>query len=151
MHQRMWRGRQRTRCSASARPKGLAVGVGGITGTQASREDNPPEKLAPSASNQNFAGVAPSIPSTTTQEESMRPITSAKTAAGIAAASLALAASGDEYQFIVSGDPAAVATAGVSAGESATGPLDVRERAVAESTTMALTSIKPSGFVLVIR
>lgn len=62
-----------------------------------------------------------------------------------------LAASGDEYQYIVSGDPVAAATAGCASGESATGPLDVRRCAVAESRAMALTSIKNTGFVIVIR
>ncbi len=79
-----------------------------------------------------------------------------RTAALGAATALALAsapstASGDEYQFIVSGDMAAAATAGRNAGESASGALDVRQHAVAASSTMALTSIKPSGFVMVVR
>ena len=66
-------------------------------------------------------------------------------------AAIPLAASGDNYQYIVSGDTAAVAVAGVVAGESATASLDVRRYDVAESRTLALTSIKPTGFVMVIR
>jgi RNA polymerase sigma-70 factor (ECF subfamily) len=72
-------------------------------------------------------------------------------ATALAFASAPSAVSGDEYQFIVSGDMAAAATAGRNAGESASGALDVRQRAVAASSTMALTSIKPSGFVMVVR
>ena len=72
-------------------------------------------------------------------------------ATALAFASAPSAVSGDEYQFIVSGDMAAAATAGRNAGESATGALDVRQHAVAASSTMALTSIKPSGFVMVVR
>ena len=81
--------------------------------------------------------------------ETMR--TSAKAAAGIAAASLAFAASGDGYQFIISGDPVAAAEVGVGAGESATGPLDVREHDVADSATMALSSIKDGATILYVR
>ena len=72
-------------------------------------------------------------------------------ATALAFASAPSAVSGDEYQFIVSGDMAAAATAGRNAGESASGALDVRQHAVAASSTMALTSIKPSGFVMVVR
>jgi hypothetical protein len=79
-----------------------------------------------------------------------------RTAALGAATALALAAtpsaaSGDEYQFIVSGDMTAAATAGRTAGESANGPLDVRHHAVAESRAMALSSIKNNGIVIVVR
>ena len=71
--------------------------------------------------------------------------------AAFAAAGAAVPAPADEYQFIISGDTASAATAGVVAAESATGPLDVRHRAVAESRPMALSSIKNGGFVMVIR
>ena len=72
-------------------------------------------------------------------------------ASALALASAPSAASGDEYQFIVSGDTAAAATAGVVEAESTAGPLDVRHHAVAESRAMALSSIKNGSFVIVVR
>lgn len=72
-------------------------------------------------------------------------------ASALALASAPSAASGDEYQFIVSGDPVAVAKAGVVAAESSAGSLDVRHHAVAESRTMALSSIKNGSFIIVLR
>ena len=72
-------------------------------------------------------------------------------ASALALASAPSAASGDEYQFIVSGDTAAAATAGVVEAESTAGPLDVRHHAVAESRAVALSSIKNGSFVIVVR
>ncbi len=95
------------------------------------------------------------LPSSTTQEQ--QPMnTHTRTAAIGAASALALAAtphaaSGDGYQFIISGDPVAAAEVGVGSGESATGPLDVREHDVADSATMALSSIKDGATILYVR
>jgi len=97
---------------------------------------------------------ADAMPLISTGDQSMN-ATTRKAALGaataLALASVPSAASGDEYQFIVSGDMATAATTGLSSGESATGPLSVRQHAVAESRTMALSSVKPFGFVMVIR
>ena len=57
----------------------------------------------------------------------------------------------DAYRFIISGDPVVAASAGMTAGESVTGPLDVRHHAVAESRAMALTSVKNNGFIITIK
>ena len=97
--------------------------------------------------------------------------TAERTAALGAATALALvatplAASGDGYQYIISGDPIAAATAGVASVESAarslevrqlaaagslTKPLDVRQHATAESSTTALISQKLSAFTIILR
>ena len=75
-----------------------------------------------------------------------------RVATGIAAASLALAASGDGYQYIISGDPVAAATAGVSAARSTPpGPLEMRQHVATRSTATALTSKKPLAFMMIIR
>ena len=73
-----------------------------------------------------------------------------RAAAMLAAGTMALAAGG-EYQYIVSGDPDVAAIAGSTSAESTTGALDVRHHSVAESSTMALTSIKGTGFFIVVR
>ena len=73
---------------------------------------------------------------------------------GVAAMQLVplVALAEDAYQFIISGDPVVVASAGMTTGESATGSLDVRHHVVAESCAMALTSIKTdAGFVIIIK
>lgn len=72
-------------------------------------------------------------------------------ASALALAAAPLAATGDSYQFIISGDPVAAAEVGVGSGESATGPLDVREHDVADSATMALSSIKDGATILFVR
>ena len=103
--------------------------------------------------------ASPSVPSVPdlsappTQEKNMNATTlrTLAVSAAFAAAGAAVPAPADEYQFIISGDTASAATAGVVAAESATGPLDVRHHAVAESRAMALSSIKNGGFVMVIR
>ena len=94
-----------------------------------------------------------------------------RTAALGAATALAMAAappaaSADGYQYIISGDPIAAATAGVASVESAarslevrqhaaagslTRPLDVRQHATAESGTTALNSQKLSAFTIIVR
>ena len=71
---------------------------------------------------------------------------------GVAAMLLVpLVALADAYQFIISGDPVVVASAGMTTGESATGSLDVRHHAVAESRAMALTSVKNNGLIITIK
>ena len=100
--------------------------------------------------------ASPSVPDLSApppQEKNMNATTlrTLAVSAAFAAAGAAVPAPADEYQFIISGDTASAATAGVVAAESATGPLDVRHRAVAESRPMALSSIKNGGFVMVIR
>jgi hypothetical protein len=72
-------------------------------------------------------------------------------ASALALAAAPLAATGDSYQFIISGDPVAAAEVGVGSGESATGPLDVREHDVADSSTMALSSIMDGATILFVR
>ena len=94
-----------------------------------------------------------------------------RTAAMGAATALALAAappaaSADGYQFIISGNPVAAATAGVASGESAAKPLEVlqhaaagsltqalevRQHSIAESGTTALNSQKPLAFKMIVR
>ena len=77
--------------------------------------------------------------------------TSLLAASAAIALSAAPPAASADYQYIISGDPAGAATAGIAVGESATGPLEVRERVVAESPAGALTSKKPVGTVLLVR
>ena len=82
--------------------------------------------------------------------------------AAMAVAPLA-AANGDEYQFIISGDPVAAETAGISSGSSETVPLTVgtlsdgfvhesefeaRSRTVDESATSALRFDKFKGIII---
>ena len=93
-----------------------------------------------------------------------------RTAALGAATALAMAAAppaaSADYQYIISGDPVAAATAGVTSVESAarslevrqlaaagslTKPLDVRQHATAESGTTALNSQKLSAFTIIVR
>lgn len=86
-------------------------------------------------------------------------------ATALALATAPLAATGD-YQYMISGDPIAAATAGVASVESATRslevrqhaaagsltkPLDVRQHATAESSTTALNSQKLSAFMIIVR
>ena len=85
------------------------------------------------------------------QGENMNITQTTRAAAMLAAGTIALAAGGDEYQYIVSGDPDVAAIAGSTSAESTTGALDVRHHSVAESSTMALTSIKGTGFFIVVR
>ena len=72
-------------------------------------------------------------------------------AALASAMAFAAAATADAaYQYIVSGDPVAAAAVGAVSGESQAGPLEVRERTVAESDKSALNSRNPIGTVLVV-
>ena len=57
----------------------------------------------------------------------------------------------DGYRFIVSGDPAEVATVGVSTARTAPDALDVREHAAARSPATSLTSVKDPGTMIIIR
>ena len=85
--------------------------------------------------------------------------------AALAAAPLA-AANGDEYQFIISGDPVAAETAGISSSSSETVPLTVgtlsdgfvhesefeaRSRTVDESATSALRFDKFKSIIISFR
>ena len=88
---------------------------------------------------------------TFSQGENMNITQTTHAAAMLAAGTIALAAGGDEYQYIVSGDPDVAAIAGSTSAESTTGALDVRHHSAAESSTMALTSIKGTGFFIVVR
>ena len=95
----------------------------------------------------------------------MRRPAMAALSAALAAAPLA-AANGDEYQFIISGDPVAAETAGISASSSETVPLTVgtlsggfvhesefeaRSRTVDESSTNALRSDKFKGIIISVK
>jgi len=99
------------------------------------------------------------------QNMTMRRPAMAALSAALAAAPLA-AANGDEYQFIISGDPVAAETAGISASSSETVPLTVgtlsggfvhesefeaRSRTVDESSTNALRSDKFKGIIISVK
>ena len=81
----------------------------------------------------------------------MNKTTTTRAAAGIAAASIALAASGDSYQFIISGDPVAAATENSHFDESAPTALDGVYRTNAESQATHLYTDKEGPTMLIFR
>lgn len=128
----------------------------GGTGATGGTGEGTGETAGPAGPASPSVPSVPSVPDLSappTQEKNMNATTlrTLAVSAAFAAAGAAVPAPADEYQFIISGDTASAATAGVVAAESTTGPLDVRHRAVAESRPMALSSIKNGGFVMVIR
>ena len=133
--------------------------------------------LAASETGGTRSSASSEIPSTDTQQSTTdnqlkgenamtkRKAATAALTAAIAAAPLA-AANGDEYQFIVSGDPVAAETAGISSSSSETVPLTVgtlsggfvhesefeaRSRTVDESSTNVLRSDKFKGIIISVK
>lgn len=122
----------------------------------------------PAANPVSFVPLVPSASSSTqqgTQEMNTKQAATAALAATLSAAPLA-AARGDGYQFIISGDPVAAASAGSSSASSATsslvgGPLaagrvvaaalEGRFRTADDSATGALRSDKAVGTIISIR
>ena len=151
-----------------------AIGAGGTEATDATEatEGVPVEvespRAVPAANPVSFLLLVPSVSSSTqqgTQEMNTKQATTAALAATLSAAPLA-AARGDGYQFIISGDPVAAASAGSSSASSATsslvgGPLaagrvvaaalEGRFRTADDSATGALLSDKAVGTIISIR
>jgi hypothetical protein len=98
--------------------------------------------------------TTPFLPTTTPKEISMNIATRSAAlgaASVLALANTPLAATGDGYQFIITGDPVAAATEGTSASRTTSGSLDVREHVVARSPAKSLSSIKSGGTLLYIK
>ena len=151
-----------------------AIGAGGTEATDATEatEGAPVEVesplAVPAANPVSFVPLVPSASSSTqqgTQEMNTKQAATAALAATLSAAPLA-AARGDGYQFIISGDPVAAASAGSSSASSATsslvgGPLaagrvvaaalEGRFRTADDSATGALRSDKAVGTIISIR
>ena len=133
----------------------LGAAVYGLAVTGVAQDTGGPRPVAAAGATSDFdsnrqrSAAIEDFEGNTTMNPTTRSFLAAS--AALATAGAAVPAPADEYQFIISGDTASAATAGVAAVESATGPLDVRHHAVAESRPMALSSIKNGGFVIVIR
>ena len=135
-------------------PRAAASGeTGGSSPVALASTPVTPDSPAPQVADVPFVADVPST--TLSKDQNMN--TTTRSAALGAATALALAAappaaSADEYQFIISGDPVAAATEGMTARRSTPpGPLEMREHAVARSRTTALTSTKPSAFTIIVR
>ena len=71
---------------------------------------------------------------------------------GLAIAAIAAPlAFGDDYVYLISGDPVAAATVNSHSAESATAALDGVYRTIAESATTYLYTDKVAGTMLIIR